>query len=105
MGVVQLHVYPPPTPLIKRNDGDNPEKYFVNIKLCRDPTSGKLDLYELKISIFDDGKMDEFLLLVRNFNMTCEASVMIKTSVKVPFLCKIFHGEVLRQFDTMCDDV
>ena len=48
VGVVQLHVDPPPPPLIKSKHDDKLEKDFVNIKLRRDPTSEKLDRYEFK---------------------------------------------------------
>ena len=32
------------------------------------------DLYEFKMSVFDNGETEEFLLFIRNFNMTLTAS-------------------------------
>ena len=50
--LVQLHVEPPPTPLIKSNHNDNPGNYFVKMKLRRDPTSENSNVYEFKIALF-----------------------------------------------------
>ena len=36
----------------------------------KDPMLPTSDLYEFKISLFDNGDPEEFLLFVRNFNMT-----------------------------------
>ena len=41
---------PPLILLIKSKNDDKLDKYFVNIKLCRDPTPEKLYLYELKMT-------------------------------------------------------
>ena len=60
MGVPQLHVDPPPIPLIKINHNDKLENDFVKIKLRRDPTSEKLDLYEFKMAFFDNIDPEEF---------------------------------------------
>ena len=40
-GTVQVHVDTPMIPLIKSNNDNKSDKYFVNIKLCRDTTSVK----------------------------------------------------------------
>ena len=73
--------------------------------MCRDPRSENLDLYEFKMALFDNGKPEEFLLFIRNFNMTLEATVMLETYVKDQYLCTHVHGEVLRQFDLLYSDV
>ena len=51
-GLLQLHVYPTPITLIKGKHDDKPGKDFVKMKLRRDPTSKKSDLYESKIALF-----------------------------------------------------
>ena len=66
-GMTQPHVDPPPIPLIKEKHYGNSDKYFVKGKLCRDPTSTTLDLYEFKMSLFDNGEPEEFFLFVSNF--------------------------------------
>ena len=50
------------------------------------------DLYELKMALFDICKPDEFLLFIRNFNMTLEASGMLKAGVNIQYLCTLVHG-------------
>ena len=45
-GAEQLHVEPPPPPLIKIEHDDKSDKDFVKIKLCRDPVSEKSYPYE-----------------------------------------------------------
>ena len=68
--MAQSHVEPPLIPLIKRIYDGKSEKYFAKIELRRYPTSSTLGLYEFRISLFDNGYPEEFLLFVRNFNMT-----------------------------------
>ena len=70
MGVLQVHVQPPPTPLIKIEHDDNLDKGFVKLGLRRDQTSEKSKLYKFKFSFFKNGEPKQFLLLVRNFNIT-----------------------------------
>ena len=62
------------------------DKYFVKLKLCRDPTLSTSDLYELKMSLFENGDSEEFLLFVRNFNITLAASGMPETGAKIQYL-------------------
>ena len=44
------------------------------MELYRDPMSSTLDLYEFRMSFFDNGELEDFLLYVRNFNMTLVAT-------------------------------
>ena len=39
-------------------------------KMLRDPTPEKLDLYEIKMPLFDNGKTKEFFLFIGKFQMT-----------------------------------
>ena len=55
-GVVQVHVEPPLTPLIKSKPDVKSDKDFVKLKLRRDMTSRKSDLYEFKIALFENGE-------------------------------------------------
>ena len=70
-----------------------------------DPTSEKLDQFEFKMALFDNGKPEEFLLFIKNFNMTLEASGMLNSGAKIQYLHTLVHGEVLRQFDTLSAEV
>ena len=53
---------PPLILLIKSKNDDKLDKYCVKIELCRDPTPEKLYLYELKMTFFDNGEPEDFLL-------------------------------------------
>ena len=81
------------------------DKDFVKLKLRRDPALEDLDLYEFKIALFDNGKPEDFLLFVRNFNMALEDLGTLNMSAKAQYLNTIFHGEALRQFDSLSDYV
>ena len=61
-GALQLHVDPPPTPLLKSNHDDNSDKDFVNLKFCRDLRSEKLYLYEFKKAFFDNGNPEDYFV-------------------------------------------
>ena len=69
-----MHVFPPLIQIIKSKNNNKSDKYCVEIKLRRDPTLAKSDISELKMALFDNGDLEEFLLFVRNFQMTLDAS-------------------------------
>ena len=58
-------------------------KYFVKLKLRRDPTASTSDLYRFRMYLFDNGDTEEFLLFVCNFNMTPVASGTLETGTKI----------------------
>ena len=103
--MTQVHVEPPMIPLIKGRYDGKWDKDFVALKLRRDPTSSTSDLYEFKMSLFDNVELEEFLLFVRNFNMTLAASGMMEAGAKVQYLCKLVFGEALHHFDLLFVDV
>ena len=104
-GTVQVHVDTPPIPLIISNKNDRSDKYFYEIKLGRDLTSEKLDLYEFKMALFNNGYPKQFLLFIWNFNMTIEVSRTNKSSENIQYLRTLVHVEVLRQFDMLSAEV
>ena len=87
-----MHVDPPPSTLIKSKNDEKPDKYFIKIKLRKDPTSEKLDLYECKMDLFDNVHPEELLLFIRNFNMTMEESGTLNSGVKIQYLCTLVCG-------------
>ena len=105
LGIVQLHVKPLPNPLIKIKHNDNLDKDLINIKLRRDPGSQKLDLYEFKMSLFNNGNPEEFLLFVNNFNTTLGSSRTLQAGVNIQYLHTLVSGEALQHFDTLSSDV
>ena len=101
-GIMQVNVEPPPISLIKvKYDG---KQIFCKLKLHRDPTSSIPDLYELKISLFDNGDPQEFLF-VHNFNLTQAVSGTLETGAKGQYLCTLVYGEALHQFYLLSDYV
>ena len=54
--------------------------------------SEKSDLYELKTDLFDNGDPEEFLLFIRNFKITLEASGTLKYGANIQYLRTLVHG-------------
>ena len=104
-GTTQAHVETPPTPILKKLHNGKSDKEFLKLKLRRYPTSFTSDICELKMSLFDNGEPKEFLLFVRNFNMTLVASGMMEAGTKFQYLHTLVRGEELRQFDSLSADV
>ena len=92
---------PNPIPLIKSKNDEKPDKDCVQIKFCRYPTSENSELYEFKMAPFDNGNPVEFLLFIRSFQITIEASVRLSTSTKTQYLCTLVRGEALLQIDML----
>ena len=86
------HVEPPIIPLTQKTHDGKSEKYIVKIKLLRDPTSSTSDLYEFEMSLFDNGKPEEFLLFVRKFNMNLAASRTLEAGTKMQYLFTLVRG-------------
>ena len=80
--MTQPHVEPPPITLIKEKHNGKSDKDFVKLKLRRDPTFSMSDLYEFKMSLFENGEPEEFLLFVRNFNTKLGASGKLEADAK-----------------------
>ena len=102
---VQVHVEPPPILLMKSKNDEKLDKYSVKIKLSRDPTSEKLEIYEFKMAFFDNRQPGYFLLFIRNFNRTLKASGTLKYGTKVQCLRIMVRGEELHHFDTLYAEV
>ena len=100
-----MHVEPPPIPPIKSKNDEKLDNFFIKIKLRRDPTSQKSDLCELKMSLFDNGEPEYFLLFFVNFNMTLKVSGPLLDGAKIQYHLMLVHGEALRQFDMFSADV
>ena len=56
-------VDPRQIPLIKEKHDGKSDKDFVILKLCRDPMSSLSDLYEFKMSLFDNVNPRDFYCL------------------------------------------
>ena len=57
------------------------------------------------MALFGNEDMEEFLLFVRNFQMTLEASGTLTSGAKIQHLHTLVYGEALRQLDTLSIEV
>ena len=55
------------------------------------------DLYEFKMSLFDNGDPEELSLSISNFQITLEASEMLAAGAKIQYLCTLVQGKALHQ--------
>ena len=104
-GMNQPHVDPPTIPLSKEKIYGESDKNFVKLKLPRYPTLSTSDLYEFKMSLFENVKLEDVLLFICNVNMTLAASGMLEADSKFQYLCTIVRGEAFIQFDLLSADV
>ena len=100
-GSVQIYVKPPLIPLIKSKNDAKLDKNCVRIKLNRDPRSEKPDIYKFKTALFDNKKLEEFLLFIRNFQNTLKASGTLADITQICYLRALWRGEVLRQLEML----
>ena len=105
LGMAHVHMEPPSNPLIKSKHDNKSDKDFVKLKFQRDLTSDMLELYEFKMTFFDNGYSEEFLLFIQNFNMTLTASGTLTMGAKVQYPRTIVCGEVQRHFELLSSDL
>ena len=86
------HVEPHSIPLIKETSTGKSDGDYLKLKLRRYFTSSTSALYELRMSLFDHGKPEEFLLLIQNFQMTLASTGTIETEEEVQHLRTLVHG-------------
>ena len=90
--MTQIHVEPPPTPLIKIKYDDKLEKIFVKLKMRRGPMPSLSGLYGFKMTLFDNGDPEELFLFVQNFNITLAVSEALVTGAKIQYICTLVCG-------------
>ena len=105
LGTVHVYVDPPPIQIIEINNDEKLDKVCIKIKFPMDPTSANLDLYGFKMYLFYSREMEEFLLLISNFNMTLEASGTLVAIAKIKYIGTTVRGDMLPQFDTFSAEV
>ena len=81
------------------------ETKILLIKLYRDNKSSTQERYEFKMSLFEHDNPEDFLLFIRNINMTLEETGMLDMGTKIQYLLLLVHGEALRQFELLSDDI
>ena len=73
------HVEPPTITLIKETSTGTSDGDYAKLNMHRDPTSSTSDIYEFRMSLFDQDDPEDFLLFVRNLQMTLAASETLET--------------------------
>ena len=66
---------------------------MFKIKLCGDPTLENQDIFEFRISLFDNGKLEEFLLFVHNLKMTIDAPGTLTDNLKLWYIYVLYYLE------------
>ena len=103
--MTQPHVEPPQIHIIKENQYCKSDNDSLKLKLCRYPTSHTLGLFQFKTSMFGNGKPEEFLLIVCNFNITLSASQTLEVGAKYQYLHTLVRREALCQLILLSADV
>ena len=62
-------------------------------------------MYGFKMDLFDNGKPEKFLLLIRNYNVALEASGTLTTNGKFQYICTLLRGNALQKFETLCTQI
>ena len=96
---------PLPITLSKVTYNGNSDKDFVKLKRFRDPTYSTSDLYEFRMSLFEDGDPEDFLLFVCNSNTTLSEIGTLETGANIQCLCTLVRDEALRQFEFFSYDM
>ena len=71
------------------------------IKLHRNSTSEKIDIYKFIMDIFDNGKSEEFLFNIPNLNMMLEAPIILAVNVEIQYLRTLLRDKELHNFEDL----
>ena len=104
-GMTQTHVEPQQIHIIKENHDCKSDNDSLKLKLFRYPTLHTLGLFQFKTSMFGNGKPEEFLFIVCNFNITLSASGTLEAGTKYQYLRTLVRREALCQFIFLSADV
>ena len=63
------------------------------------------DLYEFKMYLFEHGELEEFMLFIRNFNMTLTTIWTLDINAKIQYLYTLVCEEALRHLDLLSPDL
>ena len=89
---VQACTEPPPIPLIKATNGKTEETDIIRIKICRGPASATFNTYKLKVQMFENGKPEEFLQMMKDFKTGIDRTATTYATVKFNFYAKLYAG-------------
>ena len=90
--VIQVNVNPPPIYLIIWYIERKTEKYFIKIKLHRNYTSVMSDVYEYKMTLFENWEPEEFLQMIWNYETSIRSPGDTSETGKNQYLSTLLHG-------------
>ena len=73
--------------------------------MLRDPASATSETYELKVQTFKNGKPEESHQIMKDFKTGIDGTGTNSASGEIQFLCTLFCGEALREFDFITNQV
>ena len=71
----------------------------------RHPASATSETYELKIKTFENGKPEELIQMMKDFNTATDRTGTTSDNGKIQFLRTMLRGEALREFDVITSQV
>ena len=98
---VQALIEPPPIPIINVEEGEYKASNTIKINMRKNPESAVAETYKLKMATFKNIQPEEFLTLMRNFNIVINGMGNITVASRINDLRTILCGEALRDFDKL----
>ena len=89
---VQAHIDPPPIPIIKKDPPEFNEYDIINIKMRQNPSDAASEMYKLNIVTFENGQPEDFLQLMKNFNIEVDGTGTATAAEKINYLRTMLHA-------------
>ena len=89
---VQACIEPLPIPLLKAAVRNTEETHIIKIMIRQDPASAISEAFKLKVQTFQNGKPEEFLQMMKDFNTGIDRTGTTSTSGKIQFLRTMLRG-------------
>ena len=67
----------------------------------RNPASVGYETYKFKMTIFEDGRPEDLLQFLNNFNKVIDGTGMTTVTERIYFICTLLRGEALHEFDNL----
>ena len=98
---VQARINPPPIPLKRAAPETVKECDIINIKMQWYPARATSDTNDLEINMFENGKPEYFLKIMKNFKTAIDATGATSAAGKINYLRTILCVESQREFDNL----
>ena len=59
-------------------------------------------MYKLRMDLFDNGNLEEFILLMQNIKIIFETSGALTSNTKLQYFHTLLRGEALLEFEILC---